>query len=364
VRRRLPRHPGARAALAVVALLVAVNVLALAADAVSPSPGGRPSSSLATQEEGLAAWAALLEHREVDVRRVGEPPSEVELPRDGTLVLLDPGRLHADDAEALGDHVRSGGRLVIGGRRPQDWLEELLDEDAGIRWTDAGAARRRPLLPAPEVAEVTEVVTAGAGSWRQAGRALPVLDDLLLVTRPGGGRLVLLADPSPVQNRLLGEADNAALALGLAGDGPVTFLEHAHGYGPATGLAALPDRVQWALALLAAAALAFILARGRRLGPPEPAGRPLPPPRRAYVDALGTVLARTGEREAALATVRDTVRERLGVGPRGDVDAAARAAGLTEEEQAALRGPLREDDEVLALGRALARVRRGGADGP
>jgi hypothetical protein len=108
----------------------------------------------------------------------------------------------------------------------------------------------------------------------------------------GRGRVVMVADPSPLQNRLLARADNAALALALSGQGPLTFVESVHGYGAATGLAALPADAGWALILLAAAALALMAARGRRFGPPEAARRELAPPRAAYVDALATTLAR------------------------------------------------------------------------
>ena len=146
---------------------------------------------------------------------------------------------------------------------------------------------------------------------------------------------MLLADSSPLQNRLLGEADNAALALALSGRGPLTFVESVHGYGPARGLAALPARFGWALIGLALAALVFMVARGRRLGPPEPERRDLPPPRRAYVDALAATMARGRDREEAVAPVRAEARRRLarraGLGPQADPDAwraAARAAGL------------------------------------
>ena len=125
------------------------------------------------------------------------------------------------------------------------------------------------------------------------------------------GEIVLVADPSPLQNRLLDEADNATLALALAGDGPLVFVEGPHGYGTTTGLAALPARFKWALGLLALSALVLIAARWPRLGPPEPPDDPLFPPRRAYVDALAATLARTHDRTAALEAVRSAGRERL-----------------------------------------------------
>jgi hypothetical protein len=184
---------------------------------------------------------------------------------------------------------------------------------------------------------------------------------LLLVLTAGRGRIALLADTSPLQNRLLGEADNAALALALSGRGPLTFVESVHGYGPARGLAALPARFGWALIGLALAALVLMVARGRRLGPPEPERRDLPPPRRAYVDALAATMARGKDHEEAVAPVRAEARRRLarraGLGSRADAEAwqaAALAAGLEEDEARALAGRADDDAAVVATGRALA----------
>jgi len=98
----------------------------------------------------------------------------------------------------------------------------------------------------------------------------------------GAGRLDLLSDPSPLQNRLLGVADDAQLALDLAGGRarPVVFDEQIHGFAPANGLAALPERWWLALGGLALAGVAWALSRGRRLGPPircAPLRRPRAP---------------------------------------------------------------------------------------
>ena len=137
-----------------------------------------------------------------------------------------------------------------------------------------------------------------------------------------------------------------------------------HGYGPARGLAALPARFGWALIGLALAALVFMVARGRRLGPPEPERRDLPPPRRAYVDALAATMARGRDREEAVAPVRAEARRRLarraGLGPQAGPDAwreAALAAGLDADEARALSGHAADDDDG---GRHRARARGAG----
>ena len=109
-----------------------------------------------------------------------------------------------------------------------------------------------------------------------------------------------------------------------------------------------------------------MIARGRRLGPPEAESRELPPPRRAYVDSLAGIMARTKRPDEALEPVRAETRARLArrVGlargrrarrrsrpPRGRV-------GLPDAEIDAMLGRPGSGDPVLAAGRALVHAGR------
>jgi hypothetical protein len=153
--------------------------------------------------------------------------------------------------------------------------------------------------------------------------------------------VALLADTSPLTNELLGTDDDAALGLALAGPAgrPVVFAESVHGYGRANGLSALPTGWRVALAGLLAAAIVLMLARGRRLGPPERADRLLPPARREHVDAVAATLRRTRKPDEAAEPLREALRARLGeheaavavgsaVGEQGLIDAAVALARL------------------------------------
>ena len=100
-----------------------------------------------------------------------------------------------------------------------------------------------------------------------------------------------------------------------------------------------------------------MVARGRRLGPPERTRRALAPPRRAYVEALGATLARTGSPAEVGELVRAAARSRLAGG--GDLRAAAAYAGLDAAETGALVEGVRDNESLLAAGRALARLERG-----
>ena len=333
-------------------------------------PSGPDASSYATAPRGLAAFAQLLEDQGHPVRRLRAPLDELELDPEATLVVAGARDLRAAEAGAVARFVEAGGRLIVAGDAPGPALRALA---GGADWSPTSASPARPLAPVPEVSGVGTVAAAGTGSWSDAGASLPVLagDDAILATvsTQGRGRVVALADASVWDNRRLAEADNAAFGLAAAGEGgrPVDFAEAHHGYGQARGLAAVPWRWRWALGGGLVAVLVAMWSRGRRLGPPEDAERDLPPPRRAYVDALAASLVRTRRPAESLAPLqaaaRRRVAERAGLAPdAGDeeVRRAAAAIGLSAADVDALLRPVRSDDDVVAAGRALAGVERAG----
>jgi hypothetical protein len=283
--------------------------------------------------------------------------------------LLDPTDVLGRDARALRRFVQAGGHLVAGGAERNAWLSEIVSPGpVWLRGSDT-TTTLKPLAPVPEVAGVNEARTAGKGLWSDSRGTLPALgarDPVVTVASVGRGRVVLLADASPLQNGLLAQADNAALGIALAGPAGrrVVFAETVHGYGEARGLAALPERWKWLLVGLLVAGIVWVASRIRRLGPAEDESRPLPPPRRAYVDAVAAALARTRKPSASAERVRTAARRRvarragLGSDPPDDrIAAAAATLGFSDEEAAALTRPARDEDEDLLLaGRALART--------
>ena len=200
--------PGVSWAALAVAVVLAFVVIGIVLSAVAPAPSGPPLSSYATTAKGLAAWAELLERDGHVVRQIQQPLSSVRLPPDSTLVVLGGNpELNAADVRAIARFVRRGGWLV----------------------DSAGASDR-------------------------------------------GGRVTDLRDPGFLENRELAQAGNAYRALTIAGPPgrPVFFDEVVHGYGPAAGLAALPERWWFAFVLLALAIGAFALSRAVRLGGSDP----------------------------------------------------------------------------------------------
>jgi hypothetical protein len=356
---------------AIAGAVVALNLVLVGLDRLTRGPQGPESSSYATASRGLAAYSDLLSRSGRRVRRLRDTLTDRSLTRAGTLVLLDPQSLLPSEARALRRFLDGGGRVIAGGSPPGAWLREALGHRAP-RWQPGDGTGARVLAPSAETAGVRRILSAGQGRWSKARSALPILgrdgtDALALVTPLRRGRLILLADASPLQNRLLAAADNAAFGLALAPRGQVTFAEAAHGYGQRRGVAAIPRRWKLALAGLILAALVFILARARRLGPAQLPARRLAPPRRDYVDAMALALKRTRAPEEATRPVARAARERLIVRARLPEDAPAEAwgaagaaAGLSEEEVSALLDGATGEDLVLARGRALATLSRGG----
>jgi hypothetical protein len=252
---------GILALVAGLAFLVFVLVLGRGPE----EPSGPVSSSYATTPAGLAAYASLLERAGHEVRRVRAPLDE-RRPSDGeTVVVVDGRTLPRAERVALRDYVRGGGHAILAGT-----AANLLGGDAE--------------LP------------------RRAGDKGPIERQV------GAGTTTLLPDAEPLRNRSLALAGHAADALQIAGPPArrVAFVESVHGYQEQSGLSALPGRVQTCLWLLGLAALAFLVVRGRRLGPPEDRARTLPPPRRAHVEALAAALARTRDRDTLTTTERSS----------------------------------------------------------
>ena len=312
VRRVLPRTTAARVVAGVVAFLVALNLVALVISFLRPEPSGAEGSAYATQPRGAAAYAELLRRAGHPVELLREPLAEARLPASrSTLVVLDAPRLDADERAALGRFVRAGGRLVLGGALAGRGIVPRAP-----LWVPEGPRTARPNVAVPETSGLRSVASAGEGGFSALGGAQPALGDapaLLAVARAGRGRALLLADSSPLQNRLLAQADNAALGLALAGPAgrPVTFAESVHGYGRATGLAAIPVRWRFALAFAVLAGLLWLLSRARRLGPPELTGELPTPARREHVEALALGLRRARDAGAALAPVQAAARAQV-----------------------------------------------------
>ena len=357
---------------AFVVLIVGLNLIATGLDdsVGGRKPTGAPNSTYSSTEDGLSAYFELLTRYDHPVDRIRGEIGDSNLDPADTFMLIAPETVLSDDDEFILDSfVESGGRLVVAGVNG-GVLARVLGSDAPT----ATSGEEIYTEFAPELLLLDEVEVQGTVGYEAEGdfTALASTQETVLAGRVaiGAGEVVFVGDESLFQNGRIAEADNAALALELAGESgrTVVFAEGVHGYGSSSGLDAVPTRWKYALGFLVLAAFVYAFARGRRFGPPDRPHRELPPARGEYVAALGTTLTRTADRTAALSTVATNAREhiaaRAGLPPDADraaIDAAARGLGFSEEEIAALWHAPSDDEGVMRLGRAAAHANDGKA---
>ncbi|MDF1597680.1 MAG: DUF4350 domain-containing protein [Acidimicrobiia bacterium] len=356
----------------IVTIILVINLGVILTDALVDTEqiAGPAASSYVTTGEGVAAWYELLD-------RTGHPVSRARSPRPDldsatTVVVIEPfpDRIDSAGLEALTAFVESGGRLIAGGALP-DWLREIAGNE--LTWSPSPAGTARPVDPAPETGYVGSVAVNSIGAWRGLpSGAIPLLADgdgdvTAAALDMGSGRIILLADTTALTNAAIGTADNASFALGIAGeDGrPVVFSEYVHGYTDEEGLTALPDSWLWAMGLGLAALLTYLIAIGRRFGPPEEPDRVFAPARREYLDALAGSLVRTGRPDVATAPIRAAARRliaaRGGLSPDATTDgiiAAARRLELNDDEIASIIRSSHDEAALITSGRVLARLTR------
>jgi hypothetical protein len=354
---------GARFAVVAVGLIVGLNVVAWLIRVLLGGPGGAPSSSYATTTEGFAAYATLLERAGHDVHQQ-RVDLATDQPGSGATLMVFDAHLPSEESEVIKGFVEAGGTLVAGGSASTSWIESIVSEPPELSPDGVTTASS----VGDVLTDVTTVTSSERGSWSDPGDGVVALagsgQALLTVHEVREGRVWLLADSSPLTNQLLGRTDNASLGLALAGNSDeVRFLETVHGYTTERGFGAVPTNWRWALYIGALAALCYMWARGRRLGPPVPPARDLPPPRHEYVNALASTLAKSKEPAGAVAPVIAAARARLcaraGLAPDADdeeIVRAARAEEMPEDEIRALTKDVRDDLGVIAAGRALARL--------
>ena len=347
---------------AVVATLIAIPIVVRVLDNAVTGPGqihGPQSSSYSTDDTGLAAFAELLTRYDHRVTRVQGAASFGSTDPDATLVVLDAPDLSAEQAQALGGWVRRGGALVTGGVDPV-YLIRLLDRTptwvpfAPVDWDvrDVGSAR---------TARGGGFGSFDASSFGPDAVALATNFDKVLVARIplGAGQVTVLADSSPLSNARIAQADNAALGLGLVSTPAVVFAENV-GVDDAgsVGFASLPARWRFAALGCVAAVIVLLWALGRRFGPPEQRFRTLHPPRAEHLEAVATMLEQSADRAGAIASVQHAVQQAVAArSSTDDLAAAADQLGVPADEFAATCTAPQSDTEVLAAGRALARVR-------
>lgn len=349
----------AAAGLVIVANLVAAVWERLARGEVVSGPNG---SSYVTAGNGSAALAELLERLGVRVERLRRPILTGTLDPREALVVLDPGfsGYGRSEVAAVRRFLEGGGLLIYGGF-PAPSLFASLGVD--LEWSPAGATEMSPVAGTATAPGIDRVEGSGFGSFRQIGEATPLLaaSDLIVAAAVpvGRGRLVALADASPLANDHIGRADNALLAVSLTEGRPVVFDEYRHGFGGQGLYGSLPARWRTTAAFLGLASILGLVAYGRRLGPPEQEKRSLPPERVRYVESVAGLVARTRDCAGAAARIRSVARRLLLARTGGDPEQAHAAGigmGLTPGEVDAVLASTATEQELIETDHALAKL--------
>jgi len=379
---------GQRLVAVVVAAVVALNVSMMGVEYAvgGGDPGGPVSSSLSTGADGMEAFADLVESFGHPVRSLTETVDPEDLPAGATVVVADPEQMSEAEAMAIIETASRGGRLVLAGpgtaplleaasgaglepsrREPQELLSVSPDAD-GVAMV-AGSARELAgdtgwrWHPASEAAQ-----GAGGGGAPVRVHAVDGDDRAVLVSAPlGSGEVVALAESAVLQNQNLARADNAALALALAGgEGrTVVFVESVHGFD-GKGMAAVPAAWRWTAAGLALAFLLGLWWTGSRFGPPEPEGVTQRPARMDHVRAVAAGVERAGADltevvEPLQRAGRRRLTETLNLAPDSSpvvIASAARHVGVAPEVVDLMVDPPADLAAALAVGEVAARQRQ------
>lgn len=369
------RSRGHRFVLGLIGMVLAVNIgLAALGSVIDRNPTGPPSSPRGTGGDGLAAFVDLLRARGHAVTVNRSAPVADDLPVGGTVFLVDPVHVERTDAQAIADFLRGGGRLVAVGPTTAGLLASHSGADT-VPDQAQPAERLEVWVPGRLTGSARSLAGDAGTRWRDIGELVPVAGadgrPFAVTGSVDSGRLIGLADSTPLHNRNIARADNAAFGLALAGDGPVTIVDRTAEPG-ATGLAAVPSGWKWTAAFLAVTATAFLWMAGTRFGPAEPQERELRPARLDHVDAVVAGIARQ-KPSPALATDRMRRRERHALTTELRIDAdtsdavvrtTATTASIPAERIDAVLTEPRSDADALALGRIAAIRANRGAEQP
>jgi len=305
--------------------------------------------------QGLMAFYLLCQRLGYDAQRVDRPLLDDTLAQVDALFLIDPTiPVNSTECAALARWMEAGGVLICAGGEPTlpQEVHRLGDPDAAplefYRWGIGLDDQARPVsgdrhLPLGADVTTTHLRTDAAlrlGADGAAASAEVLFEDaagVRVAGRPvGAGRVVRAADCSFLFNQTLGKADNAVLAINLVAWAQarsrgvrIGFDEYHGGYGqPESGWSVLGAMLVttpagWAVLSLTAAAVLYLVYRGRRFG----TRRPPPPARRRskleYVQSVGATYQAVGARGLALGLLYPWFRRRAA--RRAGVEALASA---------------------------------------
>ncbi|HMI94638.1 MAG TPA: DUF4350 domain-containing protein [Polyangiales bacterium] len=322
-------------------VLTVIN-LGIAADdplvELSPTTYGR-------SQGGYGALHDLLAELDSRPRSERSRAAYGELPRDRALWMLAPDLLEdsGEDpsspldeggdalAAALQRWIERGGTALLFGTPTSDWSRYGLALAAPrlAKTQDERVALPSTLGPQRRVLELTNERHFDPNALGAFTRVLGAADaPFALQKRIGRGRLIAIADATPLQNQQLDRGDHALLALDLArAYGPPLFDERCHGLLPNASLSAALGMERSLLIAIGLGLCALLALWHLRSVPAATLARELglDPGLQSFVDSLAVLYGRKAPRDAAavyrayLHGVRFRLRHQL-YGARGGSD--------------------------------------------
>jgi hypothetical protein len=350
-----------------IALGLAVGVVALITVAAQGGEQGQDSAAGSSFNPGPAGTLALY----LWLERGGYPVTRLDqagvfrdrLQEADVLWVINPVAPYNEaQAQAVVEWVAAGGTLALAVEGGFQLTPDALLQQLGVNLSPVlpGVAGnlplQQPVFARPPVREVqlTTLWTLDMPDPRVVPLVSAGPNPVLATFRHGAGRVFVLSTIGPLVNAGLAPADNGPLAWNLAAQGRglrQAFDEVHHGYGGSDLRTLLLSQAWgWALIYVGAMLLAFLLLRGQRLGPPQPADGPTE--RRGtmdYVRSLAGLFHRAGRTEWAAARYAAGFRRTLAA-PYG-FDPAAPPATLAAEVAA-----VRPEIDAAALRSVLERL--------
>jgi hypothetical protein len=319
--------------------IVALVALGLAKDRAHPGGTASVFSSYDSGPNGYRALYDVLERAGVSVRRLRH--SLTTFDSKGTLVVSDnsndPSPIAFDraDRSALQRFVTRGGRLVVV-TNTFDGSRDLVPRVGQTKPSVVGIAFASSALRAQTgVRTVDTPATAAFGASPHRTALLFTADGKrVAIAYPlGKGTVIASTSPASFGNANLLHRDNVRFAYAvLAGHGPVTFYEYAHGYNDDVSFwQAVPRPVRLAVILTAAIVVIGLIGANVPFAPPVPLDAPDERTTTAYVRAMAALMRRARARGDAMSALMRSVRR----GP----SSPQRAAIAGEVERLGARKP-------------------------
>jgi hypothetical protein len=331
----------------------------------APAKSGPALDPRSTAPDGAKALVLLLQQFHVTVEETNALPGPTTAV---ALVLSD--QMTDDRRTALAHWVASGGTLVVADPNSDLQPAEVVDE----------SSVHQPLAGTCSESGVNHINTGGSLMLRSTPGATacfpakPGADAYFLVDRPiGQGRVIGLGGAGLFTNHLLAHNDNSVLAVDLlaasgANVSVAVLLASPVGAGNQSLSDLIGAPVKLALVQLLVAFVILALWRSRRLGKPVIESQPVQVASSELVVAVGNLLVRSENRDAAASVLRGGLRRwltsRFGLPPTATInelaDAGSVQAGLDRDglNQALTERPLISDAELVALAQSLERIRQ------